>query len=264
MLKQLLKNAALAVLAAAAFLTVGSSAKATPDFAKKEKQKCNYCHIDQVKNPRNFRGIFYKANNFSLAGFDNVAEAKLAGVKPEAVGSAAAPVNTAYPAAKVAPALNFTVKDIQGNPVRLSRYEGSVIMVVNVASKCGNTPQYKSLEALYEKYKDKGLVILGFPANEFGAQEPGTDKEIKEFCELTYKVAFPMFSKVVVKGEGIAPFYKFLTDKTTNPKFGGPIEWNFAKFILGRNGEVISRIKAGTDPATPAVVAEIEKALAAK
>lgn len=264
MLKQLLKNAALAVLAAAAFLTVGSSAKATPAFAAKEKQKCNYCHLASGKNPRNFRGIFYKANNFSLAGFDNVAEAKLAGVKPEALGNDAAPTNTDYPNVKVAPVLNFTMKDILGNPVKLSRYSGQVVMVVNVASKCGNTPQYKSLETLYEKYKEKGLVILGFPANEFGAQEPGTDKEIKEFCELTYKVQFPMFSKIMVKGEAIAPLYKFLTDKTTNPKFGGPIEWNFAKFIIGRNGEVVARVKAGTDPLTPAVVAEIEKALAAK
>ena len=137
-------------------------------------------------------------------------------------------------------------------------------MVVNVASKCGNTPQYKSLEALYEKYKDKGLVILGFPANDFLRQEPGTDKEIKEFCELTYKVAFPMFSKVVVKGEGQVPFYKFLTDKTTNAKFGGDIEWNFAKFLIGRNGQVVGRVKAGTDPMTPAVVTAIEKELAAK
>ena len=264
MLKQLLKQAALTVLAAAAFLAVGSSAKATPAFAQKENKKCGYCHISTSKNPRNFRGIYYKLNKFSFDGFDNVAEAKLAGVKPDAIGTDAAPTVEAYPNVKVAPALNFMLKDIQGNPVKLSRYEGSVILMVNVASKCGNTPQYKSLEALYEKYKDKGLVVLGFPANEFGAQEPGTDKEIKEFCELTYKVAFPMFSKLVVKGEGIAPLYKFLTSKETNPKFSGDIEWNFAKFLISRKGEVVGRIKAGTDPATPSVVAAIEKELAAK
>ncbi|WP_395091549.1 glutathione peroxidase [Armatimonas sp.] len=264
MLKQLLMRAALTLAAATAFLATGTSASAKPEYAKKENQKCNYCHLATGKNPRNFRGIYYKLNNLSFASFDNVAEAKLAGVKPDAVGSAAAPTNTVYPNAKIAPALNFIVKDILGNPVKLSRYEGSVVLVVNVASKCGNTPQYKSLEALYEKYKDKGLVVLGFPANDFNAQEPGTDKEIKEFCELTYKVAFPMFSKITVKGEGMAPFYKFLTDKATDPKFGGPIEWNFAKFIIGRNGEVVGRVKAGTDPLTPAVVAQIEKALAEK
>lgn len=261
MLKNLIRNVLLGILAATGLAT---TAQATPDFAKKENQKCNYCHLASGKNPRNFRGIYYKRNGFSLANFDNIAEAKLAGVKPDAVGNEAAPTNTDYPNVKVAPALNFIVKDIQGKPINLARYQGSVIMVVNVASKCGNTPQYASLEKLYEKYKDKGLVILGFPANEFGAQEPGTDKEIKEFCELTYKVQFPMFSKIVVKGEGQAPFYKFLTDKTTNPKFGGPIEWNFAKFLIGRNGEIVGRVKAGTDPSTPAVVAEIEKALAAK
>nr|WP_309695130.1 glutathione peroxidase [Armatimonas sp.] len=154
------------------------------------------------------------------------------------------------------------MKDIQGNPVKLSRYEGSVVMVVNVASKCGNTPQYKSLEALYEKYKNKGLVVLGFPANDFGAQEPGTDKEIKEFCEATYKVQFPMFSKISVKGDATAPLYKFLTDKATNPKFDGPIEWNFDKFIIGRNGEVVGRVKPGTDPMSNSVVMQLEKALA--
>jgi glutathione peroxidase len=241
-----------------------SAASARPEYAKKEGQKCSYCHINYAAGYFTYRGMYYKLHNRSFASFDNLAEAKLAGVAPDSEGDASAPTNEDYPSVSVPAALNFTVKDIQGNPVKLSRYEGQVIMVVNVASKCGNTPQYKSLEALYEKYKEKGLVILGFPANDFGAQEPGTDKEIKEFCELTYKVAFPMFSKITVKGEGIAPFYKFLTDKTTNAKFGGPIEWNFAKFIIGRNGEVVARVKAGTDPATPAVVAEIEKALAAK
>ena len=264
MVKILLKGARLVLLTFAVVLVVVPAALARPEYAKKEGQKCNYCHLDSAKNPRNFRGIYYKLNNFSFKDFDNVAEAKLAGAKPDALGNDAAVVGTSYPVVKIAPVLNFTVKDILGNPVKLSRYEGSVVMVVNVASKCGNTPQYKSLESLYEKYKDKGLVILGFPANDFGAQEPGTDKEIKEFCELTYKVAFPMFSKIAVKGAEQAPLYKFLTDKATNTKFGGPIEWNFAKFIIGRNGEVVARVKAGTDPATPAVVAEIEKALAAK
>lgn len=165
---------------------------------------------------------------------------------------------------KVAPALNFTMKDIDGKDVKLSKYQGKVIMVVNVASFCGNTPQYASLEKLYETYKDKGFVVLGFPANEFGKQEPGSDKEIKEFCSSKYKVSFPMFSKIVVKGEGQHPLYKYLTNKESDPKFGGDIEWNFAKFIINRKGDIVDRVKAFTDPSKPEVVAEIEKALAEK
>ena len=249
------------LLTIAAFLMILPAALARPEYGKKEGQKCSYCHINYAAGYFTYRGMYYKLHNRSFASFDNLAEAKLAGVAPNSEGDASAPTNSDYPNVSGPAALNFTVKDILGNPVKLSRYEGSVIMIVNVASKCGNTPQYKSLEALYAKYKDKGLVILGFPANDFGAQEPGTDKEIKEFCELTYKVAFPMFSKITVKGTEQAPLYKFLTDKTTNAKFGGPIEWNFAKFIIGRNGEVVARVKAGTDPMTPSVVAEIEKAL---
>ncbi|WP_395142759.1 glutathione peroxidase [Armatimonas sp.] len=252
------------LLTSAVCLVFISAASARPEYAKKEGQKCSYCHINYAAGYFTYRGMYYRLHNRSFASFDNVAEARLAGVKPDSLGAASSPTNPEYPNVPVPAALNFAVKDIQGNPVKLSRYEGSVVLVVNVASKCGNTPQYKSLEALYEKYKDKGLVILGFPANDFGAQEPGTDKEIKEFCEATYKVAFPMFSKITVKGEGIAPFYKFLTEKATNPKFGGPIEWNFAKFLINRKGEIAGRVKAGTDPMIPSVVAEIEKLLAAK
>jgi glutathione peroxidase len=164
---------------------------------------------------------------------------------------------------RVAPALNFTVSDIDGKPVELSRYQGKVVMVVNVASFCGNTPQYASLQSLYKKFEPQGFVVLGFPANEFGAQEPGTNGEIKEFCNSRYRVTFPMFGKIVVKGAGQNPFYHFLTDKTTNPKYGGEIEWNFAKFLIGRSGEVVGRFSAGTDPSKPEVVAAIEKALAA-
>jgi glutathione peroxidase len=120
------------------------------------------------------------------------------------------------------------------------------------------------MEALYEKYKSKGFEVLGFPANEFGKQEPGSDKEIKEFCTSTYKVSFPMFSKIVVKGDEQAPLYKFLTSKETDPKFGGDIEWNFAKFLVNRKGEVVGRFKAFTDPMKPDVVEAIEKELAEK
>lgn len=170
----------------------------------------------------------------------------------------------AEPDRPVPAALNFTMKDIAGADVPLSRFAGKVIVVVNVASFCGNTPQYGTLQKLYETYKEKGLVILGFPANEFGKQEPGTNAEIKEFCDARYRVTFPMFSKVVVKGEGQTPFFKHLTSKETNPKFGGDIEWNFAKFILNRRGEIIGRVPAGKDPASADVVRMIEAALAEK
>jgi glutathione peroxidase len=160
--------------------------------------------------------------------------------------------------------LDFKVKDIDGKDVDLSQYKGKVVMLVNVASKCGNTPQYKPLEALYEKYKDQGLVIIGFPANEFGKQEPGSNEQIKEFCESTYQVKFPMMSKIVVKGEGIHPLYAYLTDKNKTGEFGGEITCNFAKFIVDRNGNLIARLNPKTQPDSPKVVAEIEKALAAK
>lgn len=162
---------------------------------------------------------------------------------------------------KVPPALNFTVNDVDGKPVPLSKFQGSVIMIVNVASFCGNTPQYASLQKLYDQYKSKGLVILAFPSNDFGQQEPGTNKEIKSFCELNYQVTFPLFSKIVVKGAGQHPLYTYLTSKSTNPKFGGEIEWNFAKFLLNRKGEVVARFPAKEDPLKPEVVGAIKRAL---
>lgn len=160
---------------------------------------------------------------------------------------------------KSGPALAFTMKDIDGKPVDLAKYQGKVVMMVNVASKCGLTPQYTKLEKLYSQYKDKGFVVLGFPANEFGAQEPGTNEEIKTFCTSKYNVSFPMFSKVVVKGEGQAPLYKYLT---THSQPAGDIEWNFAKFLVGKNGEIVARFKPQVDPTSPEVIAAIEKALA--
>lgn len=160
---------------------------------------------------------------------------------------------------KVGPALNYTMKDIDGKAVDLSKYQGKVVMFVNVASKCGLTKQYTSLEKLYGQYKDKGFVVLGFPANEFGGQEPGTNEEIKTFCSTKYNVSFPMFSKIVVKGEGQAPLYKYLT-ATSQP--AGDIEWNFAKFIVGRNGEIVARFKPQVEPTAAEVAAVIEKELA--
>jgi glutathione peroxidase len=162
-----------------------------------------------------------------------------------------------------APALNFKMKDIDGKEVDLNKYKGKVVMFVNVASKCGLTPQYKALQALHDKYADKGLVIIGVPANEFLKQEPGTNAEIKEFCTSKYKVTFPMLAKVVVKGKGIAPLYEYLTTKT-DKKFQGDIEWNFAKFVVGREGVVVARFKPTVKPDAKAVTEAIEKELMKK
>jgi len=249
------------VALASAALSGSVTANARPAYARKEGKACNYCHVTPG-GPKNFRGLYYGSHDRSFANFDNVFEAKAAGVAPDSVGQDAVATVESYPDVKIAPALNFVLKDIDSNNVNLGRYQGKVVLVVNVASKCGNTPQYASLQKLYDKYKSKGLVILGFPANEFGGQEPGDNKAIKEFCTATYNVTFPMFSKIVVKGEGIAPFYKYLTDKTTDPKFAGNIDWNFAKFIIDRKGEIVARFKAGADPLKTAdIVAEIEKQL---
>ena len=160
--------------------------------------------------------------------------------------------------------LQFTVKDIDGKEVNLADYKGKVILVVNVASKCGNTPQYKGLEQMYEKYKADGLVIIGFPANNFGGQEPGSAEQIKEFCSATYHVKFPLMEKISVKGDDKAPLYKFLTEAETNGDFAGEVEWNFGKFLIDRNGAVIARFNPRTKPESPQVVSTVEKALAAQ
>jgi len=165
---------------------------------------------------------------------------------------------------KVPAVLNFKMKTLDGKETDLSKYQGKVIMFVNVASKCGNTPQYKQLEDLHEKYGKDGLVIVGVPANEFGGQEPGTDLEIAKFCETKYNVKFDMMSKVVVKGDGICPLYKFLTSKETDPKFAGDVTWNFEKFVVGRNGEVVARFKPKTKPDAEEVVKVIEGELKKK
>jgi glutathione peroxidase len=160
--------------------------------------------------------------------------------------------------------LDFKMDSIDGKPVDLSQYKGNVVLIVNVASKCGLTPQYKQLESVYSKYKDKGLAVLGFPANEFGKQEPGTNQEIATFCSSKYNVDFPMFSKIVVKGDGINPLYKFLTSKETNPGFEGDIKWNFEKFLVGRDGKVIKRFDPKTKPDDPEVIEAIESELGKK
>jgi glutathione peroxidase len=160
--------------------------------------------------------------------------------------------------------LAFKMKDIDGKEVDLAKtYTGKVVLVVNVASKCGLTPQYQDLEKIFETYKDKGFVVLGFPANEFGAQEPGTNAEIKEFCSSKYKVTFPMFAKIVVKGDGIDPLYKFLTEKETDPAYAGEIKWNFTKFLVGADGKLAARFEPKVTPMSKEVTTAIEKALPA-
>ncbi len=158
---------------------------------------------------------------------------------------------------------DFTLNTIDGQAAPLAAYKGKVIMLVNVASRCGFTPQYTALETVYEKYKDRGFVIVGVPANNFGGQEPGTNQEIKTFCSSKYHVSFPMMSKVSVKGEDKTPLYQYLTDKMANPKTGGDIEWNFTKFLIGPDGHVLARFESKVTPDSPQVIAAIEKALVA-
>jgi glutathione peroxidase len=156
---------------------------------------------------------------------------------------------------------DFTMKSIDGQQVNLGSYSGKVVLLVNVASKCGFTPQYAGLEALYDKYKDKGFVIVGIPANNFAQQEPGTDEEIKKFCSNKYNVTFPMMAKVSVLGEDKTPLYSFLTDKSANPQVGGDIKWNFTKFLFDRSGKPVARFEPAVTPDSPEVTAAIEAAL---
>jgi glutathione peroxidase len=157
---------------------------------------------------------------------------------------------------------DFTLNSIDGQPTPLSTFKGKVVLLVNVASRCGYTPQYTALESLYEKYKDQGFVIVGIPANNFGQQEPGTNAEIKTFCTSKYNVKFPMMAKVSVKGGDITPLYAYLTDKSVFPATGGEIGWNFTKFLVGRDGKVITRFDSKVTPDSPEVTAAVEKALA--
>ena len=156
---------------------------------------------------------------------------------------------------------DIPLKDIQGEDTSLKAFEGKVLLVVNVASKCGNTPQYAGLETLYKKYREQGLVILGFPCNDFGAQEPGTNEEIQLFCKRNYGVTFPMFDKLHVKGPEQHPLYAALTGQQS--PFPGDVTWNFGKFLVGRDGKIVGRFDPRTKPEEPGVVEAIEKALAA-
>jgi len=168
------------------------------------------------------------------------------------------------PVAKAPPALSFKVQSLDGKEVDLAQYKGKVVLVVNVASKCGLTPQYTALESLYEKYKGRGLVILGFPCNQFNGQEPGTAEEIRNFCTANYKVTFPLMAKVEVNGEGACDLYKYLKALDIKPKGPGKVTWNFEKFVIGRDGQVSARFQPRTTPDSPEVVSVIERELAKK
>ena len=168
-------------------------------------------------------------------------------------------VDSVPAAEKVSAVLNQKVKSIKGEEVDLSKYQGKVLLVVNVATRCGATPQYEQLEGLSDKYKDKGLAVLGFPCNQFGAQEPGTEEEIAKFCKSKYDVSFDMFAKIDVNGDNASPLYKTLT---SSAKPSGEVKWNFEKFLIGRNGEIVARFPTKTKPDAPEVVQAIEAELA--
>ena len=174
---------------------------------------------------------------------------------PAETGSSAAASRSFY---------DFTMKDIDGKDVKLAKYSGNVLLVVNTASQCGYTPQYAGLQATFDKFRDKGFYVLGFPANNFGGQEPGSNEEIRDFCESKYKVTFPMFAKISVKGEDQDPLYRYLTSKETNPEFAGDITWNFNKFLVDRHGKIVARFTSKDTPESEAVTAAIEKYIAAK
>jgi glutathione peroxidase len=165
---------------------------------------------------------------------------------------------------KVPEVLNFKMKTLAGKEADLSHYQGKVVLIVNVASKCGYTKQYKGLQALHDKYASEGLVVLGVPSNDFGGQEPGTSEQIAQFCESKFGVKFDMLEKVPVKGPNQTALYKYLTSKETDPKFAGPIKWNFTKFLISRDGEIVARFETKVDPESAVVTKAIEAELAKK
>ncbi len=156
---------------------------------------------------------------------------------------------------------DFTMNDIDGKPVNLSQYRGNVLLLVNTASLCGNTPQYSDLQSLYEQYHERGFEILAFPANNFGQQEPGSNEEIKSFCFTKYSLTFPLFSKISVKGPDKHPLYRYLTERSPYP---GEVEWNFQKYLVDRSGNIVARFAHRTKPSAPEVVKEVERVLAVK
>ena len=170
----------------------------------------------------------------------------------------AAPQTKTTEKPKVSDVLNYTMNSLDGKPVNLAKYQGNVVLMVNVASECGYTPQYEGLQALHKKYAARGLRVLGFPSNDFGGQEPGSNGEIQDFCKKNYGVEFDMFSKIKVLGNDKAPLYKTLT---STPKFSGDVSWNFEKFLIGRDGQVIGRYKSPVEPLSAELTKAIEAAL---
>jgi glutathione peroxidase len=164
-------------------------------------------------------------------------------------------------AAKSRQIYDFTLKDIDGKPLPLDHFKGKVLLIVNTASFCGNTPQYAELQTMYDSYRDQGLEVLAFPANNFGRQEPGTDSEIRAFCYTKYSLTFPLFSKISVKGEDKHPLYQYLTEASPFP---GEVEWNFQKYLIDRSGKVVARYHHRTKPLSDEVIADVERYLAAR
>jgi glutathione peroxidase len=198
---------------------------------------------------------------FNLAGAVAIA-GLLAGCGPSYLGpdqAQASEKGRLVMAAQTGSVYDFTLDDIDGKPTPLKTFRGKVLLLVNTASMCGNTPQYTELEAIYEKYQDRGLEILAFPANNFGQQEPGTNQEIKSFCFTKYSLTFPLFSKISVKGSDKHPLYRYLTEQSPFP---GEVEWNFQKYLVDRSGNVIARYHHRTKPLADEIVQGIETALA--
>ena len=158
-------------------------------------------------------------------------------------------------------ALDFRVQNIDGQTEDLEDYEGKVVLIVNVASRCGFTPQYEGLQATYEKYKDQGFVVLGFPCNQFGMQEPGSNADIQHFCSTKFNVGFPMFSKIDVKGSDASDLYEYLTSKDVEPAGSGPVSWNFEKFLIDREGNLVKRFKSRVTPEGKEMTEAIESLL---
>ncbi len=167
-------------------------------------------------------------------------------------------------ATAMAGVFDFTMNSLNGESVDLEQYRGRVVLIVNVASECGYTYQYEGLQNLHEKYAGEGLALLGFPSNDFGRQEPGTAAEIQDFCERNFGVEFDMFAKIVVRGLNKVPLYDYLTARATNPESAGEIEWNFEKFLIGRDGEIINRFRSAVEPESRQITEAIESALASR
>lgn len=198
------------------------------------------------------------------AGFVAIQQTQAAKTSVKSPSKIATKSKTKTHKGKVPPVLDFTMNSLDGKAVDLAQYKGKVVLIVNTASQCGFTPQYAGLEKLHEKYEAKGLQILGFPANDFGQQEPGSNAEIGAFCKKNYGVTFPMFSKIAVTGNDKAPLYKLLTESKTDAQFAGEVQWNFEKFLVSRDGKIVARFRSNVTPESSEMTSAIEAQLATK